>query len=120
MNNLYGTVISSEYLPYSCFKFLSEEEIKVFDLDTISENSLVVYILEVDLEYPDFLHDLQNDYPSCPEKIEVTHEMLSKYSKDTVDWHDIKVGGIKKFIPNLNDKVKYVIHYKNLHLWKEC
>ena len=57
MNNLYGTVMSFDYLPYKDFKFLIEEEIKVFNLDSIPENSLVGYILEVDLEYPTFLHD---------------------------------------------------------------
>ena len=40
--------------------------------------------------------------------------MLSKYGKDIVDRYDIKVGGVKKLIPNLCDKVKYVVHYKNL------
>ena len=56
MNNLYGTVMSFDYLPYEDFKFLSGEEIKVFDLYSIPENSLIGYILEVDLEYPAFLH----------------------------------------------------------------
>ena len=37
-------------LPYKCFKFLSEEEIKVLDLGLISEKRLIGYILEVDLE----------------------------------------------------------------------
>ena len=40
--------------------------------------------------------------------------MLSKYCKDIDDSYDIKVGGIKKLIPNLGNKVKYVVHYKNL------
>ena len=43
-------------LPYCGFKFLSEEEIKVFKLDSIPENSLIGYILEVDLEYCKELH----------------------------------------------------------------
>ena len=60
MNNLYGTVMSLNYLP---FKFLSKEEIKVINLDCISENSLIGYILEVDLEYCKELHDLHNHYP---------------------------------------------------------
>ena len=68
MNNLYGTVVSFDYLPYGGFKFLSEEEIKAFNLDSIPENSLIGYVLKVDLEYPTFLHDLHNDYPLCPEK----------------------------------------------------
>ena len=40
--------------------------------------------------------------------------MLSRYCKDIADWYDIKVGGAKKLIPNLGDKIKYVVHYKNL------
>ena len=84
----------------------------MFDLASISENSKIGYILEVDLEYPKELHDIHNDYPLCPEKVE--YEMLSKYCKDSVDRYNIKVGGVKKLIPNRNDKVKYVVHYKNL------
>ena len=75
---------------------------------------MVAYILEVDLEYCKELHDLHNDYPLCPEKIEVSNDMLSKYCKDIADWYDIKVGVVKKLIPNLGDKVKYVVHYENL------
>ena len=114
MNNLYRTVMSFEYLRYGDFKRLSEEEIKVFDLDSIPENSLIGYVLEVDLKYPEELHDTHNDYPLCPEKIEVSYDMLSKYCKDIVDRYGIKVGGVKKFIPNLSNKVKYSVHYKNL------
>ena len=101
-------------LPYCDFKFLSEEEIRVFNLDLIPENSQVGYILQVDLEYPTFLHDLQNDYPLCPEKIEVNYDILSNYCKEFADWYDIKVGGVKKLILNLNDKKEHVDHYKNL------
>ena len=43
--------------------------------------------------------------------------MLSKYCKDIADWYEIKVGGVKKLIPNLKDKVKYVVHYKNLQYY---
>ena len=68
MNNLYGNEMNFDYLPCCGFKFLNEEEIKVFDVDYIPDNSLFGYILEVDLEYPTFLHDLHNYYPLCPEK----------------------------------------------------
>ena len=112
MNN--GTLMSFYYLPYGGFKFLSQEEINEFDLDSIPENSLVGYILEVDLKYCEELHDSHNDYPLCPEKIEVSYDMLSKYCKDIADWHDIKIGGVKKLIPNLGDKIEYVVHYENL------
>ena len=37
--------------------------------------------------------------------------------KDIADWYGIKVGGVKKLIPNLGDKLKYVVHYKNLQYY---
>ena len=43
--------------------------------------------------------------------------MLSGYCKYIADWYDIKVGGVKKLISNLSDKVKYVVHYKNLRYY---
>ena len=85
----------------------------MFDLGSVSENSKIRYILEVDLKYCKELHNSHNDYdndshyPLCPEKVEVSYDILSKYCKDIVDWYDIK-------IPDLSDKVNYVIHYKNL------
>ena len=39
--------------------------------------------------------------------------MLSKYCKGIANWCGIKVGGVEKLVPNLGDKVKYVVHYKN-------
>ena len=43
--------------------------------------------------------------------------MLSKYCSDIADKYGIKVGGAKKLVPNLGDKVKYVVHYKNLQYY---
>ena len=73
---MYGWAIIQD-LPYGGFKFLSEKEINSFDLDSIGENSQIGYILEVDLEYCKKLHHLHSDYPICPEKIEVSSNLLS-------------------------------------------
>ena len=64
VNNLYGWTMS-QYLPYSEFKWLNQNEIDKSDVNLISRNSSRWwrYILEVDLEYLDKLHDLHNDYP---------------------------------------------------------
>ena len=43
--------------------------------------------------------------------------MLSKYCKKFADKYEIKVDDVKTFIPNLGNKTKYVLHYKNLQLY---
>ena len=112
-NNLYGWAMVQP-LPVSDFKFLTKKEINQFNLDSVSENSEIGYILEVDLEYCKELHDLHNDYPLYSEKIEVNSNMLSRYCIDIANKYKIKVGGVKTLIPNLGNKIKYVVHYRNL------
>ena len=77
-NNLYGWA-KSQYLPYSGFKWLNQKEIDKFCLNSIGENSSDGYILEADIKYPDELQKMHNDYPLAPEKLEIAHNMLSKY-----------------------------------------
>ena len=94
-NNLYGCAMS-EKLPTHGFKWLSCGEMeKLFNNQVIQVWEKIPCILEVDLEYPENLHDLHNDYPFCPERVKCKN-------------------GVEKLIPNLNDKTKYIIHYKNL------
>ena len=62
-------------------------------------------------------YTLHNDYPLAPEKLAVSSDMLSKCCKEIADKYEIKVGKIKKLIPNLANKTKYVLHYKNLQLY---
>ena len=114
MNNLYGWTMS-EYLPYEGFKWL--KNIDKFDIMSISDKSPIGYFLEVDLEYPEELHELHNDFPLAPEKIAVSSDMLSKYCKKIADKYEIKVGDVKKLIPNLGNKTNYVVHYRNLQLY---
>ena len=42
--------------------------------------------------------------------------MLSEYCKKIAHKYEIKVGDVKKVIPNLRNKTKYVLHYRNLQL----
>ena len=74
----------SEYLSYEGFEWL--KNIYKFDVMSISEcNSIekspIGYFVEVDLKYPDELHEFHNDYPLVPEKLAVSSGMLSKYCK---------------------------------------
>ena len=63
-NNLYGWAMS-EYLPYREFKWLKNVD-EICYVMSINKKSDVGYFLEVDLKYPDKLHDLHNDYPLGP------------------------------------------------------
>ena len=112
-NNLYGWAMS-QYLPTGGFKWLSQKQIDKINLGTYTDDSKKGLILEVDLEYPTELHNSHNDYPLGPEKVKVTNEMLSDYCKKIQKKFNISSGLVHKLIPTLNDKQKYVLHYKNL------
>ena len=72
------------------------------------------YILEVDLEYPDELHALHNDYPLALEKLAISYDMLPDYCKKLAD---IKLADVKTLISNLGNKTNCVLHYRNLQLY---
>ena len=76
MNNLYGCGMS-HYLLYEGFMWL--KSVDNFDVNLIHEKNQIGYIFEVDLEYPDELHVLHNNYPLAPEKLAVPFDMLSHY-----------------------------------------
>ena len=48
----------------------------VFDGMSINEKNAIGYLLEVDVQYPDKLHELYNDYPLAPEKLTVSSDVL--------------------------------------------
>ena len=94
-NNLYGCAMSQK-LPVHSFKWMTDKEIEnIFNNQIVQVWERTPCILEVDLEYPEDLHDLHNDYPLCPERVECDK-------------------GVKKLIPNLRHKNNYVVHYKTL------
>ena len=88
-----------------------------FDVSSISKKSPIGYILEADLEYPDELHALHNDYQLVPENLAISYDMQSDYCKKSADKYEIKFGDVKKSIPNLGNKTNYVLHYRNLQLY---
>ena len=102
----------SVYLSYGGFKWL--KNVDKFDVISISEKSPIGYILEVNLEYPEELHELHNDYPLAAEKLTITYDMLSDYCKKNADNYGIKVGPVKKLVSNLGNRTNYIIHYRNL------
>ena len=115
-NNLYGWAMS-QALPTGDFKWLSPKQIENINLGKYTENSIKGMILEVDLEYPTELHNSHNDYCVAAEKLRMTKNMLSPYCKQILEKFNIMIGQVKKLIPTLADKQKYVLHYRNLQLY---
>ena len=66
--------------------------------DEMADWKYISCILEVDLEYPEQLHNLHNEYPLALECV--------------------KIGNVQKLIPNLNNKTNYYVHYENLKLYE--
>ena len=61
-------------------------------MNFVSEDSSIGYILEVDLEYPSEWHDLSNDYPVAPEKLEINQIILLKFCSNIASKYGIKIG----------------------------
>ncbi|XP_036148161.1 uncharacterized protein LOC118647413 [Monomorium pharaonis] len=93
VNNLYGWAMCQP-LPYAKFQWV--EDILNFNVNAIAPDSPTGYILEVDLEYPQNLHDAHADLPFCPtrDKPPGTRE--------------------EKLLATVCDKKRYIIHYRNL------
>ena len=96
---------------------VKQKKINGFDVNSIGENSSDGYKLEADLNYPDDLHELHNDYPLAPEKLGISHNMLSNYCSNIANKYGIKIGGVNKLVPNLGNKSKYVLPSRNLRLY---
>ena len=71
-NNLYGWAMSQP-LPTGNFRWLGEREIREFTpefIQSIADDSSTGYVAEVDLVYPEELHELHNAFPLAPERLE--------------------------------------------------
>lgn len=92
VNNLYGAAMMQS-LPYAAFEWESNLTI---DIRIIPIDSSIGYILEVDLDYPEELHESHKDLRLCPEHFTAKKSMNPKL--------------MTTFLP----KKQYVIHYVNL------
>lgn len=83
----------SQNMPYANFKWVKPE---LDGLDDLDETSPIGRIYEVDVSYPEHLHDEHNDLPFLPQ-------------------NGIPVGSkVKKLMATFERKTNYIIHYRNL------
>ena len=102
-NNLYGLAMSQK-LPLKNIKWAK----KTPNIEKWDEKDEFGFILEVDLEYPETLHDYHSDYPLAPEIMNVNANMLSDYQKEIFKIcygnKEPKDEKTSKLILNLKDK----------------
>ena len=82
-----------------------------FDVNEVSKDISKGSTSEVDLEYPEELHDLHNDCFLGPEKTEIRKSVFSDYCREIGNKYNISVSAVKKLVPSLCNKGKYVLHY---------
>lgn len=91
----------------------------------IPEDGSKGYILEVDLEYPENVHDSHNDYPLATEHKFIPNDRLSNYAQDVLKKLYNKTdslpsrANVEQLLATLEEKEHYVVHYKNLQLYLE-
>ena len=90
-NNLYSWAMSQP-LPTGGFKWVDVNPKEISELATRTDKG---YLLEVDVSYPNELHNPHNDLPFMCERMEIN--------------------GVEKLVPNLRDKKNYVIHIQALN-----
>ena len=114
-NNLYGWGMS-QYLPTGGFRWVDDSQLLAKTIAEQPADSPEGYILEVDLEYPEDLHDAHNAHPLAPERMTVQKKWMSDYQHDLLG-----VGAaptdVEKLVQNLRNKDRYVLQYRNLQLY---
>ncbi|MES9880481.1 MAG: hypothetical protein ABW185_06315 [Sedimenticola sp.] len=98
---------------------MNEKEVQKFDVMRVPDDASTGYLIEVSLEYPAHLHDDHNCLPLCPVKRHVADDELSPYATEI--WQQLrgksKRAKGEKLLCTLEDKERYVLHYRNLKLY---
>jgi hypothetical protein len=109
-NNLYGSGMVS-YLPMGNFKWNNDIwcNEKVLEL---KDDAATGYLFEVDIHYPEHLHDLHNGYALAAENIKIPNSFLNAWQQE-----NRKDGTIGKLCTSFMDKKNYAINYRLLKLY---
>jgi len=111
----------ARYLPYGNFRWDSQDKLSRYTpefiqaADEFPPEDFGGLIFDVDLEYPEELHEKHNSLPLCAENVTITWDMLSPWAKKV--WKEL--GGTtsyksRKLTATFLDKKHYVCAWENL------
>ena len=99
-NNLFGYAMC-EYLSQSNFKWDND---RILNLQDDAKKG---YLFDVNLHYPEELHDLHNGYALGPENKTIKKDMLNIWQQENYN-----ESSVKKLITSFEDKENYGINYR--------
>ena len=95
VNNLYGWEMSQKF-PVNNFEWIRDtSQFNEVFIKSYNEESDEGYFFEIEIQYPEKVHELQNKVPFLPERM--------------------KIEKVEKLITNSDDKTEYVIQIRNLN-----
>lgn len=118
--NLYGWSMSN-LLPESQFEWLKTNECGTIDWSLIDTQGEFGYILEVDIQCDESLHDLHNDFPLALHNSKIPDSELSAFQKTILDqlmsFSGYKRIATEKLMGTFYEHKNYVVHFKNLKFY---
>ena len=99
-NSLYAFAMWNFKLPCGGFRFLNEQEISKVRVHELNCEDETGYILDVDLIFPEEVHDRLQLLPPAPEVVKIKREMLSAFNQKQVYSADNPLGTIHIPCPN--------------------
>ena len=119
INSMYGHVVRTFPLPYDEIMFLTNEEIRDFNIWDHDIDSVYGFILNIDTDGPINIkyHDYYNDLPLFPTKNKIYKKDLSDYQKEILKQNDKPFISTGKLMLNFDAKRDYTLHYLTLQFY---
>jgi hypothetical protein len=90
--------------------------------ETMKTDGSCGYILEVDLEYPEELHEKHSDFPLAPENCNITEDDLSEQTLNGLSKIHVSSDGTirhrtRKLIGTFRERKNYIVHFHSLQTY---
>jgi hypothetical protein len=105
-------------LPVGGYTFVSDVESAYQQALTLSEDSDIGFLLQVDAEIPEELHDELNCFPPMPYKRTVDDtEWSESFQKPLAEEIGHNASKVSKLVCDLHPKKDYILHHRTLQLY---